>query len=158
MVDLSIGEVMLPLRTLLLISSLGLLPIGTILSHMVWQSTLEACTKSLTSLRGGILLGLGYQSRNLRHILPWLLHNRTKCLLLQAKHGVSRSLRLNVGTLDRELRTLALELWTRNLHRGTVREWGLDKLTGLQEAGLGVASRMFTQKTHLALVILLHFL
>jgi hypothetical protein len=33
-VDLSIGEVLLPLRTLLLISSLGVLPIGTVLSHV----------------------------------------------------------------------------------------------------------------------------
>jgi hypothetical protein len=62
MVDLSIGDVLLPLRTLLLVNSLGLLPIGTILSHMVWQSTLEACIKSLTSLRGGIRLGLGCQT------------------------------------------------------------------------------------------------
>jgi hypothetical protein len=33
-VDLSIGEVLLPLRTLLLISSLGVLLIGTVLSHV----------------------------------------------------------------------------------------------------------------------------
>jgi hypothetical protein len=54
MVDLSIGEVLLPLRMLLLVNSLGLLSIGTILSHMAWQSALEAYTKSLTSLRADI--------------------------------------------------------------------------------------------------------
>jgi hypothetical protein len=59
MVDLSIGEVRLPLRELLLIGSLGQLPGGTILSHVAWQSTLETCTKSLTSLRGDFLLGPG---------------------------------------------------------------------------------------------------
>jgi hypothetical protein len=69
-VDLSIGEVLLPLQTLLLVSSLGLLLIGIVLSHLDGQSTLQACAKSLTSLRGSILLGLGCRSRNLRHILP----------------------------------------------------------------------------------------
>jgi hypothetical protein len=59
MVGLPIGEVLLPLRTLLLVNSLGLLSIGTILSHVAWQSALDAYTKRLTSLRGGILLGLG---------------------------------------------------------------------------------------------------
>jgi hypothetical protein len=33
-----------------------------------------------------------------------------------------------------------------------------NNLTGLQEAGLSVASGMLTKKTHLALAILLHFL
>jgi hypothetical protein len=59
MVDLPIGEVLLPLRMLLLISSLIWLLVGTVLSHMAWQSTLEACTKSLTSLSDDNLLGLG---------------------------------------------------------------------------------------------------
>jgi hypothetical protein len=49
MVNLIIGEILLPLRALLLISSLVGLPGGTILSHVAWQSTLETCTKSLTS-------------------------------------------------------------------------------------------------------------
>jgi hypothetical protein len=61
MVDLTIAEVLLPLQTLLLVNSLGLLLIGTILSHMTRQSALEAYTKSLISLRGGIRLGLGYR-------------------------------------------------------------------------------------------------
>jgi hypothetical protein len=37
-------------------------------------------------------------------------------------------------------------------------ERGSDKLTGLREMGLGVASGMLAQKTHLTLAILLHFL
>jgi hypothetical protein len=53
---------------------------------------------------------------------------------------------------------LVLELRAWNLYRGTVQEWGSDKLTRLREAGLGVASRVLAQKTHLALAILLHFL
>jgi hypothetical protein len=75
MVDLAIGEVLLPLRALLLISSLGWLLVGAILSHVTWQSTLETGTKSLTSLRGGIVLGFSCQTRNVLYILPRLLHN-----------------------------------------------------------------------------------
>jgi hypothetical protein len=75
MVNLAIGEILLPLRTLLLIGSLIRLPGGTILSHVAWQSTLETRAKSLTSLRGGILLVLGCRTRNLLYILPRLLHN-----------------------------------------------------------------------------------
>jgi hypothetical protein len=60
MVDLAVGEVLLSLRALLLISSLGWLAVGAILSHVAWQSTLEIGTKSLTSKRGDILLGLCY--------------------------------------------------------------------------------------------------
>jgi hypothetical protein len=75
MVNLAVGEILLPLRTLLLIGSLIRLPGGTILSHVAWQSTLETRAKSLTSLRGGILLVLGCRTRNLLYILPRLLHN-----------------------------------------------------------------------------------
>jgi hypothetical protein len=125
---------------------------------MAEQSALEACAKSLTSLRGGILLGLGCRPRNLWHILPWLLHRGMNCLLLWVKHGVSGSLCLKVGTLHQELRTLVLELQTWNLHRGTIQEWGPNKLTGLREAELCVASEMLTWKPHLVLAILLHFL
>jgi hypothetical protein len=59
--------------------------------------------------------------------------------------------------LHQELGTLVLKLRTWNLHKGTVREWGSDKLSRLQEAGLGVASGMLAWKTHLALAILFHF-
>jgi hypothetical protein len=75
MVILAVGEILLPLRMLLLINSLVRLPRGTILSHVAWQSTLETCAKSLTSLRGNILLVLGYRMRNLMYILPKLLYN-----------------------------------------------------------------------------------
>jgi hypothetical protein len=37
------------------------------------------------------------------------------------------------------------------------REWGSDKLTGLQKAGPRVASGMLAQKGHLAFAILFHF-
>jgi hypothetical protein len=80
------------------------------------------------------------------------------CLLLWVKHGVSRSLRLKVGTLHWELRSLILELRTWNLHWITIWKWGSEKLTGLREMGLGVTSRMLTRKTHLALAILLYFI
>jgi hypothetical protein len=56
--NLAVGDILLPLRTMLLIGSLIRLPGGTILSHVAWQSTLETCTKILTSLRGGIILVL----------------------------------------------------------------------------------------------------
>jgi hypothetical protein len=58
MVDLAVGAVLLPLQALLLISSLGRLPIGTVLSHVAWEPTVETRTKSLTSLRDDFLLGL----------------------------------------------------------------------------------------------------
>jgi hypothetical protein len=82
MVNLAIGEILLPLRTLLLTGSLIRLPDGTILSHVVWQSTLETHTKSLTSMRGGILLvwGGGGRMRNLLYTLLGLLHNWSSCL------------------------------------------------------------------------------
>jgi hypothetical protein len=80
------------------------------------------------------------------------------CLMLWVKHGISRLLLLKAGTLHPELRTLVLEVRTHNLHRCMVQEWGSDKQTRLLEPGLGVASRMLAQKTHLALAILLHFL
>jgi hypothetical protein len=75
MVDLPVGEVLLPLQTLMLISSLIRLPVRTVHSHMACQSTLETCIKSLASQRGGILLGLGCRTRSLRNILPRLLHH-----------------------------------------------------------------------------------
>jgi hypothetical protein len=89
MVDHAIGEVLLPLQTLLLVDSLGGLLVGAILSHVAWQSALETCAKSLTSLRGSILLELAHRMRNLRHILPRLLHNQTNCLLLSGEHWIS---------------------------------------------------------------------
>jgi hypothetical protein len=58
MVNHAVGEILLHLWALLWIGSLVWLPGGTILSHVAWQSTLERCTKSLTSLRGCILLVL----------------------------------------------------------------------------------------------------
>jgi hypothetical protein len=131
MVDLAIGEVLLPLRALLLIGSMGRLYGGTILSHVAWQSTLETHTKSLTSLRGGILLGLGYRTGILQHILPRLLHNWMNYLLLGTEHWISKMLHLKIGTLHRKLGTLVLKLWTRNMHRCMTREWGSDKLSGL---------------------------
>jgi hypothetical protein len=97
---------------LLLMGSLIRLPGGTILSHVAWQSTLETCTKSLTSLRGGILLVLGYQTRYLLYILPRLLHNWMNCLLLGMKHWISRTLRVKVGMLHQKIETLVLKLQT----------------------------------------------
>jgi hypothetical protein len=129
MVDFFIGEILLPLRTLL-VRSLGLLLCQTVLSHMAWQSALEACTEGLTSLRRDIWLGLGCWSRNLRHILPWVLHNGTNYLPLGAEHRISKVLCLKAGTLHQELGTLVLKLQMRNLHQGMVQEWGSDKLTG----------------------------
>jgi hypothetical protein len=110
MVNLVVGEIWLPLRALLLIGSLVRLLGGTILSHVAWQSTLETRTKSLTSLRGGILLGLGYWTRNLLYILPKLPHNSMSYLLLGTEHWISRMLHLKVGTLHQELGMLVLKL------------------------------------------------
>jgi hypothetical protein len=101
---------MLPLRALLLISSLVGLLGGTILSHVAWQPTLETCTKSLTSLRGGILLVLGCQTRNLLYILPRLPHHSTSYLLLGIEHWISRPLCLKVGMLHEKLGMLVLKL------------------------------------------------
>jgi hypothetical protein len=75
MINLVVVEIRLPLRTLLLIGSLIQLPGEIILSHVAWQSTLETRTKSMTSLRGGILLVQDCRSRNLLYTLPGLLHN-----------------------------------------------------------------------------------
>jgi hypothetical protein len=99
MVNLAVGEILLPLRALLLIGSLVQLPGGRILSHVAWQSTLETCTKSMTFLRGGILLVLGYRMRNLIYILPRLLHNWMSCLLLGMEHWISGMLHLKIGML-----------------------------------------------------------
>jgi hypothetical protein len=131
-----------PLRALLLIGSQVQLPGGTILSHVAWQSTLETRNKSLTSLRGGILLVLGCRTRNMLYILPRLLHNWTSCLLLWMEHWISGMLHLKVGMRD--------------LYRCMTREWDSDKLTGLQKAGPSVASGMQAEKHHLAFAILLH--
>jgi hypothetical protein len=70
------------------------------------------------------------------------MYDSTNCLLVQAKHGISGSLHLEAETLHQELRTLVLELQMRNLHWCTIQEWGSNKLTGLRETGLGVASKM----------------
>jgi hypothetical protein len=63
MVNLAVGEILLPLQTLLLTGSLIRLPGGTIISHVACQSTLETRTKSLTSLRGDILLVRGWPNK-----------------------------------------------------------------------------------------------
>jgi hypothetical protein len=99
MINLAVGEILLSLRTLLLTGSSVQLPGGTILSHVAWQSTLETCTKSLTSLRGDILLVWGYQMRNLLYILLGLLHNWTSCLLLGMVRRKIWTLHLKVGML-----------------------------------------------------------
>jgi hypothetical protein len=139
-VDLGIGKVLLPLRMLLLTGSLSQLSGGTILSHVTWQSTLKTCAKSLTSLRGGILLELSCRMRNLLHILPRLLHNWVNYLLLGTEHGISGMLHLKVGKLG----TLVLELRTWDLHRCMTQKLGSNKLTGLRKAGPSVASRILT--------------
>jgi hypothetical protein len=125
MVDLNVGEVLLPLQALLLIGSLVRLPGGTILSHVVWQSSLEIHTKSMTSLRVGILLELGCQARNLLSTLPRLLHNWMSYQLLGMEHCITRMLCQKVGTLHRELGMLVLEFRTRDLHLCMTWEWAL---------------------------------
>jgi hypothetical protein len=140
-----------------LIGSLIHLPGGTILSHVAWQSTLETCAKSLASLRGGILLVLGCQMRNLLYILFRLLHNWMSCLLLGTKHWISGTLRLKGGTLYQELGTLVLKLRMQHLYQCTTREWGSNKLIGLRKAGPSVASRMLAWKHHLSFAILFYF-
>jgi hypothetical protein len=86
MVDVAVGEIMLPLRMLLLIGSFVWLLGGRILSHVAWQSTLKTCTKNLTSLRDNILVVQDCQTRNLLYTLPGLLHNWMSCLLLEMEH------------------------------------------------------------------------
>jgi hypothetical protein len=142
MINLVVSEILFPLRMLLLIGSLVQLLGGTVLSHVVYQSTLETCTKSLTSLRGGILLLRGCRMRNMLYILPGLLHDWADCLLLGMGQWKSRRMRLKVGTLHQELGTLILKLQTWNLHRQVAQKWGPDKLTRLQKAVPSVASRM----------------
>jgi hypothetical protein len=88
MINLAVGETLLALRSLLLIGSLVRLLGGTILSHVAWQSTLEACTKRLTSLWGGILLVQGYRTRDMWYTLPGLLHDWMDYLLLRMGHYV----------------------------------------------------------------------
>jgi hypothetical protein len=107
------------------------LPGGTILSPVAWQSTLETCNKSLTSLRGGILLVQGCRTRYLLYIMPWLLHNSTNSLLLGMEHWISRTLHLKVGMLHQKPETLVLKLRTWDLYRCMTQKWGSDKLTGL---------------------------
>jgi hypothetical protein len=111
MVNLAIGEILLPLRTLLLTGSLIRLPDGTILSHVVWQSTLETHTKSLTSMRGGILLvwGGGADEKPVVHS-AWAAAQLVELPVLGMKHLIPWTLHLKVGTLHRELGTLVLEL------------------------------------------------
>jgi hypothetical protein len=131
MINLAIGEILLPLQTLLLTSPLIRLPGGIILSHVAWQSTLETHTKSLTSLRGDILLVRGCLTRKLLYTLSRPLHNWSSCLLLGTEDLIPGTLRLKVGKLHQELGTLVLELWTQNLHRCTTQKWGFDKLVRL---------------------------
>jgi hypothetical protein len=130
-INLAVGEILLPLRTLLLTGSLVRLPGRTLPGHVAWQSTHETCTKSLTSLRCGILLVWGYRMRNLLHILHGVLHNWTSCLLLVMGHWKSEMLCLNIRMLHWELGMLILKLQARDLHRCTTQKWGSNKLTGL---------------------------
>jgi hypothetical protein len=131
MVNHAIGEILLPLRMLLLIGSLIWLPGGTFPSRVAWQSTLETSTKSLTSLSGGILSVQGCLMRNLLYTLPRLLHNWSSCLLLRTEHLIPEMLHLKVGMLHQELGMLVLELWMQNLHRCTTHKQGFDKPTRL---------------------------
>jgi hypothetical protein len=110
MIILAVGEILLPLQMLQLNGSVVWLPGRIVPDHVAWKSTLETCTKSLTSLRGGILLVRGCQMRNLLSILPGLLHNGTSCLLLGMGHWESGTLLLKVGALHQELGTLILKL------------------------------------------------
>jgi hypothetical protein len=130
MVNIAIGEILLPLRTLLRIGSMIRLPGGTILSHVACQSTFETRTKCLTYL-GGILLVPGYHMRNLLYIVPRLLHSWTSCLLLGTEHWISKMPRLKVGALHRELGMLVLELQMQNMHRCMTQERGSNKLIRL---------------------------
>jgi hypothetical protein len=68
MINHAIGEILLPLWSRLLICSLIRLPGGMVLSHVVWQSTLETRTKSLTAFWGGILLVRSCEMRGLQNI------------------------------------------------------------------------------------------
>jgi hypothetical protein len=138
-INLAIGEILQPFRTLLLTGSLVWLLGSTVLGHVASQYTFETHTKSLTSLRSGILLVWGCQMRNLLHILPGLLHNWMSCLLLGMGHWKSRMLCLRDGMLHWELGTLILKLWARDLHQCTTHKRGPDKLTGLWKAGPSVA-------------------
>jgi hypothetical protein len=117
MVNFVIREILLPIQLLLLTGSMIRLSGRTIPSHVAWQSTLQTRTRSLTSLRGGILLVRGGQTRNLLYTLLGLLHNWLSCLLLGMGHLIPDTLRLKVGMLHQELGTLVLELWMNNLHR-----------------------------------------
>jgi hypothetical protein len=130
MMNLAVGEILLSLKMMLLTGSLIRLPGRTILSHVAWQSTLETCTKSLTSLRGDILLVWGYRTRNLLYTLLGLLHNWSSYLLLGMEHLIPEMLHLKVGMLHRDLGTLVLELQTWNLHRCMAQTQGSNKLTG----------------------------
>jgi hypothetical protein len=156
MINLAIGKILLPLRTLLLIGSLIQLLGGTVLSHMAFQSALETSTKTLTSLRGGFLLVWGYWTRNLLYILPRLLYNWRSYLLLGIEHQKTGMLHLKVGMLHQELGTLVLELPTWDLHRCMTWKWGSGILARLRKVGPSVASRMLAQKNHLAFAILFH--
>jgi hypothetical protein len=110
MVNLAIGEILLPLRTLLLTGSLIRLPDETILSHVAWQSTLETHTKSLTSLKGGILLVWGRPDEKPVVHSAWAAAQLVELPVLGMKHLIPWTLHLKVGTLHRELGTLVLEL------------------------------------------------
>jgi hypothetical protein len=72
MIDLAISEILLPLQSQLLDCSMIWLSGGTILSHMVGQTTLKTGIESLTSLSCSALLVLGCRTRELLKILPGL--------------------------------------------------------------------------------------
>jgi hypothetical protein len=134
--------------------SLVRLPGWIVLSNVAWQSTLETRTKSLTSLRGCILLVRGCRMRDRWYILHGLLHNWMGCLLLRIGHWKTGTLHLKVGMLHQELGTLNLKLKTWVLHWCVTQKWGSNKLTRLRKAGPSVASGMLAQENHLALAIL----
>jgi hypothetical protein len=140
MINLVLCEILLPLRSQLLICSLIQLSAGTVLRHVAWQSTLETRTKSLTSLRGSILLVQGYRTRGLQNILHGLLHDWMDCFLLRAEHWKTETLCLKVGMLHRELRTLILELQMRAVHQWVTHERGSEELTRLRNVMSSVAS------------------
>jgi hypothetical protein len=154
MIDPLIHEILLPLWLRLISCSRGYRPSAALPCEMTSQPTLETSSTSTTSLSWGTMRGWSIRAETLLQVLAgWLLHARSRWLLLRPLH-------LEAQMLGMKVRSLRQELWVRHLHwhRWPVHLWWFEELVRLWEAGPNFAPRGLSTEWHLPLAILLHLL
>jgi hypothetical protein len=130
-IDLAIGKILLPLRTLLLTGSLVLLPVRTVPGHVAWQSTLESMHHKLDLPEEQHSAGARLPTEKPPAQSAWVATQLDKLPAIGDGHSKCRMLCQKVGVLHQELGTLTLKLRAWDLHHCMARKRGSDKLTGL---------------------------